>query len=428
MRATLSIETPIDADQSRGESDTHQLGSGVLVSPTGLVLTNAHVVSTRSKFTVRLSDGSTKQASLIGLDRLVDIALLRIDPGSRPEAPFAFLQLKFSQAPIIGEPVVALGYPMNFGLSATRGIVSGLGRAYDGVWPVDFLQHDAALNPGNSGGPLIDAQGCLLGLNTATPLETQFNIGVGLAIPAELIGEIVPQLLTIGRFPRGHLGIYVSNADQAVTRALHAGQNGGLIIDDMDPGSSAARAGLLQGDVITHLDGRPLRQVRDLTRYLLRRWQGEAVQLRINRSGQVQTIRVALGATPLHQQTKPEISQPDMPTPRDTRQDLGFDVLPLAPQARIQAITIDGIADRAGLQVGDAILALNGTTVGGSTQVEAMLSQLIASKNESTIILRIGRQDMRTRHIMLRLNTVPSRIGLGSSSPPDIQNLPYGPL
>ena len=428
MKATLSIETPSDSDELSDESDTQQLGSGVMVSPTGYILTNAHVVGARSKFTVTLSDGRTKHATLIGLDRLVDIALLRIEPRPGPQEQFAFLRLKLSQAPMIGEPVVALGFPMNFGLSATRGIVSGLGRAYDGVWPVDFLQHDAALNPGNSGGPLIDAQGCLLGLNTATPLETQFDIGVGLAIPADLIGEIVPQLLTIGRFPRGHLGIYVSNADQTIARALRAGQTGGLIVDEMDITAHAAQAGLIQGDIITHLDGRPLRQVRDLTRYLLRRSQGEAIQLRINRSGQVLTIRVALGDTPLRQEAKPEIRQPETPTSPETRGDLGFEVLANSPQAIIQAITSEGIADHAGLQVGDAILALNGIPVTGSNQVESMLSQIIGTHAQSVIVLRIGRPDMGTRHIALRLNTRPLRLGLGSSPQPDIQNLPYGPV
>jgi serine protease Do len=427
MKATLSVETPLRDDSKADDLDTNQLGSGVLISPDGLFLTNAHVVGNETRFTVRLFDGTAKQATLIGLDRLVDLAILRIDSDSNPREPFSFLRLKLSHNPQIGEPVVALGYPMNLGLSATRGIVSGLGRAYDGVWPVDFLQHDAALNPGNSGGPLIDAQGCLVGINTATPMETQFDIGVGLAIPAELIGEIAPQLLTSGKFPRGHLGIYVSSIDQTVARALQVGSRGGLLIDDIDADASAARAGLAQGDLITHLDNRPVRQVRDLTRFLLRRRQGEAIQVGINRAGQVMIIRITLSETPVNLPTKP-IVEPSAPLAISSNGGLGFDLTSSATPATIQAVASDSVADRAGLQVGDTILALNGTSISSGNQAQILLLDLVQHGSDALVIMRIGRADMRTRHIVLRPSTSQSASGGNTMIATNTQNLPYGPL
>jgi S1-C subfamily serine protease len=427
MKATLSIETPLNSESKIGDQDTVQLGSGVLISPDGLFLSNAHVVGNETRFTIRLFDGTIRQATLIGLDKLVDLALLRIEPDTLPSPPYYFLSLKLSHDPQIGEPVVALGYPMNFGLSATRGIVSGLGRAYDGVWPVDFLQHDAALNPGNSGGPLIDAQGCLLGINTATPIETQFDIGVGLAIPAELIGEITPQLLTMGRFPRGHLGIYVSSIDQNVARVLNEGSRGGLLIDDLDAGGGATIAGLRQGDVITHLDDRPVRQVRDLTRYLLRRRQGEAVQVRINRASRVLTIRVTLSETPNRVPDKP-IIESGLSVAKGESEGPGFEVASGDLPATITTVASDSIADRAGMQIGDTILALNGTLVSSSSQVEASMARLKQEDSAAVIIVRIGRADMRTRHVVLRLGGSRLPSGTGLHSPTNTQSLPYGPL
>jgi serine protease Do len=392
MKATVSVETFISDDTGTGDAEPNRLGSGAIISADGLFLTNAHVVGNQTQFTVRLFDGTIKRASLVGLDRLVDIAVVKIEHGEEPIEKLAFFRLKLDQRSLIGEPVVALGYPMSFGLSATRGIVSGFDRAYDNVWPVDFLQHDAALNPGNSGGPLIDARGCLIGINTATPVETQFDIGVGLAIPAELISEIAPQLITAGTFSRGQLGVYVSRASRAMARILGANQAYGVIIDDIDPTKTAALAGLRPGDLITHLDDIPIRQVRDMTQYLLRRREGEGVQVRLVRAGQTNEIRVALGGAPQLTERLLLTEQAERTQPIDLSS-LGFELSSTPSTATIQDVKNDSIADLAGLQSGNVIFALNGNPIGTAQEARARLSALLNARSSQIIVLRIGRSN-----------------------------------
>ena len=257
-------------------------GSGVLFTPDGYLLTNAHVVRGAKRVGVSLTDGSTLEASVVGADEPTDLAVLAVD-GSR--LPYA--ELGSSGALRVGQLVVAIGNPLGFSSTVSAGVVSALGRtmrATSGRLMEGIIQSDVALNPGNSGGPLVDSRGRVVGINTAMILGAQ---GLSFSVPIDTAQWVLGQLMTTGHVRRGYLGIAGQNLPLArgTARRLGLAQDAGVEVMRVERGGPAAEAGVAAGDVIVAADGEPTRSVDDLHR-LLGRWPRERpVTLRILRGG-----------------------------------------------------------------------------------------------------------------------------------------------
>lgn len=414
MNAVVALEAPAPPERTSTDLSRRLLGTGVIATAEGLIITNAHVLGGRETLVARLGDGRRVRVRVLGTDRRVDLAVLSIESAPPPQGGWPVLRFATARAPQIGEAVVALGNPLHFGFSATRGIVSGLGRAYDVAWPVDFLQHDAALNPGNSGGPLIDAWGCVLGINTATPEETVFDIGVGLAIPADLIAQVAPQLAAQGRFARGILGVMASGASPDIAGALGAAGEEGVLVDDVEAGSAAAQAGLLPGDIVTHIEGHATGLPRDISLALLRRRPGERVRVRIVRAGQADVIQAILGE---EREQAPRPSKPQASAGAGAPS--GIALIPDVNGRPVIQVTPDSAADRAGLQDGDQLDAINGAAVSVLIQARTALETQIAA---GPVVLRVLRPGQGRRHVMLGPSTTS---GIENA---DASRLPHGPI
>ncbi len=263
-------------------------GSGFIIEPSGIVVTNGHVVGNATRVTVTTQDGTDYVARVIGADELTDLALLRITP----RTPLAAVSLGASGSMRVGQWVMAAGNPFGLGGSVTSGIISARGRDI-GAGPFDdFIQTDAPINPGNSGGPLFNMQGEVIGINTAIYSPSGASAGIGFAVPSDLARPVVEALLRGGRVDRGWLGVSVSDAEEQGRR-----QRGALIMG-VERGSPAARAGLRQGDLVTALNGEVVTTSRALVRGVAVLPPGETVRLTLQRAGRSQEIAVQIGRRP----------------------------------------------------------------------------------------------------------------------------------
>jgi S1-C subfamily serine protease len=279
-------ESPFDVfpTEQRGEST----GTGFVIDEKGSLLTNAHVVENATAIAVRFQDGRTARARLRGIDPSTDLALLRVDPKGLELEPLA---LGTSDDVQVGDPTVAIGNPFGLDLTLTTGVVSAKARrieAPNGFEIEDVLQTDAAINPGNSGGPLIDARGRVIGINSAirTGGEGGGSVGIGFAVPIDTARRILPQLQKTGRVERPFLGLTTGTAA------------GGAFVQDVYPGGPADRAGLRPGDVVTSLDGKPVRAAEDVPRLVDERKPGDRVEVEVQREGEQATVEARLGVRP----------------------------------------------------------------------------------------------------------------------------------
>ena len=267
-------------------------GSGFIIEPSGVIVTNGHVVGNATRVIVSTQDGTEYPARVIGVDELTDLALLRITP----RAPLAAVPLGVSANLRVGQWVMAAGNPFGLGGSVTSGIVSARGRDI-GAGPFDdFIQTDAPINPGNSGGPLFNMAGEVIGINTAIYSPSGASAGIGFAVPSDLARPVVESLLRDGRVDRGWLGVAVADAEEQ-----GRGRRGAVIMG-VERGSPAARAGLRQGDLVTALNGEPVATSRALVRGVAGRPPGETVRLTLNRGGRSQEVAVQIGRRPAEAQ------------------------------------------------------------------------------------------------------------------------------
>ncbi|MBU1346843.1 MAG: trypsin-like peptidase domain-containing protein [Alphaproteobacteria bacterium] len=380
---------PADA----GSGPASGTGSGFVFTGGGEVLTNAHVVGAARTVRATLFDGRSFDADVVGVDARTDIAVVRLPPEASA-APLALAGPGRDLPP--GSPVYALGNPMGFGFSVTSGVISGVGRSYDVVTPVDFLQHDAALNPGSSGGPLVDADGVVVGVNTATPAETIFDIGIGLAIPSDFADDVARRLIADGSIERGALGLRVSYADSAVAAALGVEGVAGALVDEVEADSAAGRAGLLAGDLILTIDQEPVAFPRDVLARTMRRAPGERVTIDFVRSGRRRSAVVTLQRDAPARAAAGRISGG---AHGEEDADLGLSLGP-APDgsgAVVVDVVFGSLAQTYGLGPGDRIEAVNGATVAGPEDVRVRLARATGA----VVVLRVERQGLGVRHINL---------------------------
>lgn len=352
------------------------LGSGVIVSADGSILTNNHVVEGASEITVTLADRREFRAKLVGADPLSDVAVLKIDATGLPTLP-----LGDSSKVQVGDVVLAIGDPFGLGQTVTMGIVSATGRGGLGIEAYeDFIQTDASINPGNSGGALINARGELIGINTAILSETGGNQGIGFAIPIYMAREIREQIVTKGKVTRGFLGIVPQEITPSLARAFGLKDTRGVAVAEVEPTSPAAKAGIQTGDIITTLNGKPVEDVNTFRLGVSRTPPGTSVRLGLNRQGNPQYATVTLAELPVQR------GESDRGTPgRNPRGGSleGVSVETLSPQIARQlelpadtkgviAVQIDpaSAAAEAGLQRGDVILHVNRVPVSNADEFE----------------------------------------------------------
>ncbi|MGF1553906.1 MAG: DegQ family serine endoprotease [Paracoccaceae bacterium] len=275
----------------QGPREVQSLGSGFVISPDGYVVTNNHVIEQADEITVNFADGNSLRAEVVGSDPKTDIALLKVEPDEElPHVPFGD-----SRQSRVGDWVLAIGNPFGLGGSVSAGIISARNRDINAGPYDDFIQTDAAINRGNSGGPLFNMDGEVIGVNTAIISPTGGSIGIGFAVPSALARNIVDQLQEYGTTRRGWLGVRIQSVNDEMAEALGLDRAQGALVADVTEGGPAAEAGLQQGDVILQFDGQPIDEMRDLPRIVADTEVGSNVRVQVFRKGKTQTQRVTVG-------------------------------------------------------------------------------------------------------------------------------------
>jgi len=370
-----------------GRVPTHGLGSGFIISPDGVILTNAHVVTDADEVTVKLTDKREFKARVVGLDKQTDVAVLRIDAKTLPT-----VKIGNPEATRAGEWVVAIGSPFGFENSVTAGIVSAKSRTLPDEGYVPFMQTDVAVNPGNSGGPLINASGEVIGINSQIYSRSGGYQGLSFAIPIDVAMNIEQQLVARGKVSRGRLGVAIQEVDQGLADSFGLDKPHGALVNSVDAGSPAAQAGIQSGDIILKFNDKEISRSSELPVLVANTMPGKAVRIDIWRKGNSQELTLKVG------------EMKDLAAKESTGVDsgassgkLGLALRPLTHDEKAEVeggrgLVVEGISDgpaaRAGIQPGDVILAANGEHIG---TVEQLRDQLVrAGKRVALLVQRNG--------------------------------------
>jgi serine protease Do len=423
-----------DTVTRRGQS----LGSGFIISPDGYIVTNNHVVAPArpdavvEQITVTLNDRTEYEAEVVGRDQIADIAVLKITP----RRPLPFVRFGDSTRVRVGDWVVAIGNPFSLGGTVTAGIVSALHRALPGGGLYDrFIQTDASINSGNSGGPMFDLNGNVIGINTALISPTGGNVGIGFAIPAEQVSPIVDALRRGERVRRGYIGVGLQDIGPDEAAALGIERNRGELIRSVTPGGPADRGGVRQGDVVISVAGQPVTPDQTLAYLVSQQPIGSRIPLEIIRGGQRTTVNVAIAERPTEEElarlnnlepavpATPDAGKNDEETQstgqRSTRSGLGLNVQTLTPEiARrlqisdpaLRGVVVANVdpnsnAAQKGFQPGDIILSINqAPTPTPEAAAAALEAARRAGRNSVLILVRRG-------------NTPPAYVGVELARP-----------
>ena len=361
-------------------------GSGFIISADGYVVTNNHVVSDASKVTVVFEDGDQREAEIVGIDDRTDLAVLKIEGAE--ELPFVTLS---DDEVRVGEWVVAVGNPFGLGGTVTAGIISARGRDIRGSAYGDFLQIDAAVNTGNSGGPAFNLEGEVVGVNTAIFSPNGGNVGIAFAIPAQVVKNVTTQLIENGTVTRGFLGVGIQDVPRDIASSVGLDRPRGALVTEPTEGGPAEKAGLRRGDVIISVDGREIRDALDLSRTIASRDPGTAVSITFVRGGEEQTIEVTLDRLEPGEPGPAEAVPTPEPTPEPEVEtsSVGITVMP-NPDGEglvIEAIDPDSAAADENLQVGDVILEVDSTPVSTVAEFEAALDGVRQSGRNSALVV-----------------------------------------
>jgi serine protease Do len=364
----------------------HAQGSGFLISADGLVLTNAHVVDGAKEVTVKLSDHREYKAKVLGADKSSDIAVLKIEAHNLPA-----VTLGDSDKLGVGDYVLAIGEPFGLEETATAGIVSAKGRSLPGDGYVPFIQTDAAVNPGNSGGPLFDAGGSVVGINSQIYSNSGGYQGVSFAIPINLAVQVKDQIVKTGKVAHSRLGVEVQTLDQSLANSFKLTSPNGALVAKVVPDSAAAEAGIKVGDVILKFNGASIVDAGSLSQRVGVATPGEKATIEIWRDGKTLDLTATIG-------NAATLASADDSSGDPSQAKLGLALRPLSPEERQQAGVPGGLvvedaqgrAAEAGIQQGDVVLSVDGTPVQSVAQLRKMVKD-----HDKQIALLIQRGDAR---------------------------------
>jgi serine protease Do len=367
-------------------------GSGFIVSPDGYILTNAHVVAQADEVTVKLTDRREFQAKVIGSDTRSDVAVIKIDAQDLP-----VVSIGDDKALEVGEWVLAIGAPFGLENTATAGIVSGTSRTISGESPVPFIQTDVAVNPGNSGGPLFNLQGQVVGINSMIFSQSGGYMGISFAVPIDVAMDVREQLIKTGHVVRGRIGVVAQDVDASLAKSFKLDRPRGALVSAVEKGGPAAKGGVKPGDVILEVGDDPVEQSADLSNLIAESEPGKNADLTVWRGGKERKITVKIE----------ELQESGVKTGKATQDrreaegaKLGLVVRPLTPQEKDQVETegsivvadVRGSAARAGIQPGDIILAVNDRSVNNVKDLRDEAAKLKRGDSAALLVERAGTQ------------------------------------
>ncbi len=375
-------------------------GSGFFISDDGYAVTNNHVVEKAENVQVTTDDGKTHTAKVIGTDPRTDLALIKVEGG-----PFPYVKLA-EKTPRIGDWVLAVGNPFGLGGTVTAGIVSARGRDIGASPYDDFIQIDAPVNKGNSGGPTFDTEGNVIGVNTAIFSPSGGSVGIAFAIPSDTVKTVIGQLKDHGSVTRGWIGVQIQPVTKDIADSLGLKKAQGALVAEPQPNSPAAKAGIEAGDVITAVDGKEVKDARDLAKRIGAMQPKTSVRLTLLHKGAEKTLTLTLGELPKQQEARNA-------APDDQQSDIGTDIaklgLTLAPAARVAGAGSDGVVvtgvDAAGVaadhgfSTGDIILEVAGKQVSTPGDVGKVIGEA-RTGGKRTVLVRVKKGDA-TRYVAL---------------------------
>ncbi|MFI0846935.1 Do family serine endopeptidase [Mesorhizobium sp. IMUNJ 23232] len=376
-------------------------GSGFFISEDGYLVTNNHVVEGGSAFTVVMDNGDELDAKLIGTDPRTDLAVLKVDDSRK----FTYVDFADDSKVRVGDWVVAVGNPFGLGGTVTSGIVSARGRDI-GAGPYDdFLQIDAAVNRGNSGGPAFNLSGEVVGINTAIFSPSGGNVGIAFAIPASTAKQVVQTLMKDGSVSRGWLGVEIQPVNKDIADSIGLQDAKGAIVSQAQEGSPALKAGIKAGDVITAVDGKEVDSPRELARAVGAIQPGKSVEVTVWRGGKSETLNLELGTLPSPDKQASNDQDKQQQAEPSSLADLGLTVTPSEDGKGLVVTDVDPDSDAAdrGIQAGDVIVSINSRDVKGAKDVttamsdaekagrKAVLIQITRDDNSRFVALPIGR-------------------------------------
>ena len=353
-----------------GQVPQRGLGSGFIVSPDGVILTNAHVIADASEVTVKLTDKREFQAKVVGTDKQTDVAVLKIDAHDLPT-----VKLGSGAGSKVGEWVLAVGSPYGFDNTVTSGIISAKSRSLPDEGYVPFIQTDVAVNPGNSGGPLFNMNGEVIGINSQIYSHTGGYQGLSFAIPIEMAVKVKDQLQQFGKVSRGRLGVTIQEVNQQLADSFGLKNPQGALVSSVEESSPAAKAGIKSGDVVLKFNGKEISRSSDLAAQVADLKPGSKAKLEIWRNGSAKSLDVTVG-----EMKDLKVASTDKSDQEHGR--LGVAVRPLTPEERKQVgakglfvESVDGPAARAGIQPGDVLLSVNGTPIQSAEELRGVVAK-----------------------------------------------------
>jgi serine protease Do len=385
---------PPNPGDEGGTTKRIALGSGFIVDADGHIVTNNHVVGDASKVEVTLQDGDKYTAKIVGRDLRTDLAVLKIDAGK----PLPYVSLGDSDAAQIGDWVVAVGNPFGLGGTVTTGIISARGRDIHSGQFDDFLQIDAPINRGNSGGPTFNLSGQVVGINTAIYSPNGGSVGIGFAVPANVAKQVVAQIEDHGKVERGWLGVQIQEVTPAIASSLGLKNQHGALVAMVTPDSPSASAGLKQGDVILAFDGADIAKLRDLPHHVADSAPGANATLTVWRDGKEQQVDIKLGEMPANPQVASAGGEEQPADGHSTA--MGLHLAPLTNDVRgefhlgrdargvvVARVDSGSVADNLGLSRGDVIMSINQQPATSPEEAANKLRDIANSPNKSALLL-----------------------------------------
>ena len=405
-------------DNNDGDSEPHRvnsLGSGFIIDPSGLVVTNNHVIADADEISVILNDGTKLKADLVGKDTKSDLALLRV----HTDKPLRTVKFGDSDKLRLGEWVIAIGNPFSLGGSVTAGIVSARNRDINSGPYDNYIQTDAAINRGNSGGPLFNLNGEVIGINTAIISPSGGSIGIGFAIPSDSAMPVIDQLQKYGEARRGWLGVRIQQVTDNLAESLDLGTAHGALVAGLDDKGPAKPAGMQPGDVVVKFDGKDVKEMRDLPRIVADTPVGKEVDVVVVRKGKEQTLKVTIGRLKEEKKVAEVETKKDAVPPQKSvvQKTLGLELSSLTEDVRkkfrirddVKGVVVTGVDPGAAsdqpdkhLAAGDVIVEVQYQGVGTPADLQKRIDDL-KSQGKKVAVLLVANADGETRFVALPL-------------------------